>query len=411
MRTLSRRTNFWIAGAVAALALWTSVAPTVSYPLYAAHWGLTPTATTVVFAVYPVILVGVLVFFGDLSDHIGRRKSILAGLVSMLVGVLFFTFAENVWWLYIGRAFMGIGVGLSLSPASAAMVEFAPDSLKRRASSLTASVAAVGIVAATLLGGALVQYAPLPLHLDYAVLDATIAAVAVAAWFLPRHTAAETSSRWRPHAALVVPPGQRRVFATAAVALISSFAVAAVVVGLGSDISRQLGGSDNAFVTGALLSLFGFASAAAANVFAKASGRTVVAVGSGFSLVGVGLFVLVGASHSLALFLIATIVCGVGFSLNFLGGITLVTAHAAAHHRAGMLSAAYLCAYLLQGIIAVALGVIATNIDLVSAVDYGAIALSAIFVVALVLAWRMDRGGGRPARSARPAVAAAAARR
>jgi MFS family permease len=395
LRTLSKRTNFWIAGAVAALAFWTSVAPTVSYPLYAAEWGLTPTVTTVVFAVYPIVLVGVLVFCGDLSDHLGRRTSILLGLLSMLAGVALFALAQSVWWLYAGRAFMGLGVGLSLSPAGAAMVEYAPESLRRRASSLTTVFAAVGIVAATLVGGAFVEYAPLPLRLDFIVLAATIVLVTLAAWFLPRPVVAADRRRWRPSASVVVPKPQRRAFATATVALISALAIAAIVVGLGSNIARELAGSDNAFVTGALLSVFGFVSAAAAVTFAHASARTVVLTGAIFSLLGVGLLVLTGATHSLGLFLAATAVCGVGFSLDFLGGISLLNHHAPSDRRAGMLSAAYLLAYLLQGTIAVSLGVVATNVDLVSAVDYGAVALAVIFLLSLLLASTM--GAATPA--------------
>src|ERR1700712_2650108 len=114
--TLGRRASFWTAAAVAALALWTSAAPSVSYPLYAAEWHLTPTTTNAIFAVYPIALVVVLIVFGDLSDHIGRRASIVLGLVAMLVGVLLFAVAPSVGWVFVGRAFMGLGVGLSLSP-------------------------------------------------------------------------------------------------------------------------------------------------------------------------------------------------------------------------------------------------------------------------------------------------------
>lgn len=389
MRTLSTRTNFWIAGTVAALAFWTSVAPTVSYPLYAAEWGLTHTETTTVFAVYPIVLVGVLIFCGDLSDHLGRRRSILFGCASMLAGVVLFALAQSVWWLYVGRAFMGLGVGLSLSPAGAAMVEYASDGLRRRASSLTTIFAAAGIVAATLLGGLLVQYAPLPLRVNYIVLAATIVLLTLAAWLLPRPSDAAVRRRWRPSASIVVPPPQRRVFATATVSLIAALSVAAIVVGLGAEIARGLAGSDNAFVTGGLLSLFGFASAGAAALFTHVASRTVVIAGAIFSLLGVGLFVLTGATHSLVLFLAATGVCGVGFSLDFLGGIALLNHHAPRDQRAGMLSAAYLCAYLLQGAVAVSLGVVATNVDLVSAVDYGAAALALIFGASLLLAWTM----------------------
>ena len=73
--------SFWTAAAVAALALWTSGAPSVSYPLYAAEWHLTPTTTNAIFAVYPIVLVVVLIVLGDLSDHIGRRASIVLGLL------------------------------------------------------------------------------------------------------------------------------------------------------------------------------------------------------------------------------------------------------------------------------------------------------------------------------------------
>ena len=68
MHVLGRRASLWVAAAVAAMALWTSAAPTITYPLYAAQWHLDPTVTTAIFAVYPAMLVVMLVLFGDLSD-------------------------------------------------------------------------------------------------------------------------------------------------------------------------------------------------------------------------------------------------------------------------------------------------------------------------------------------------------
>jgi hypothetical protein len=43
---LGQRASFWIAAAVVVYALWTSAAPAMSYPLYAAEWHLTPAVTT-----------------------------------------------------------------------------------------------------------------------------------------------------------------------------------------------------------------------------------------------------------------------------------------------------------------------------------------------------------------------------
>ena len=77
MHTLGRRAGFWTAGVVAALALWASAAPTVAYPLYAAEWSLAPSVTSAIFAAYPVALLPALLIFGNLSDAIGRRSTIL----------------------------------------------------------------------------------------------------------------------------------------------------------------------------------------------------------------------------------------------------------------------------------------------------------------------------------------------
>ena len=68
---LSQRASFWVAASVVMHTLWTSAAPAMTYPLYASEWHLTPTVTTAIFAVYPLVVVTVLIFFGDISDYIG----------------------------------------------------------------------------------------------------------------------------------------------------------------------------------------------------------------------------------------------------------------------------------------------------------------------------------------------------
>src|SRR5260221_10283842 len=103
-RTLGRRASFWVAAAVVAHTLWTSAAPSMTYPLYASEWGLTHTVTTAIFAVFPLVVVAVLMFLGDISDYIGRRSAILIGLTSSLVGTASFAIAPSVFWVFVGRA-------------------------------------------------------------------------------------------------------------------------------------------------------------------------------------------------------------------------------------------------------------------------------------------------------------------
>src|SRR5258705_798096 len=164
---LGQRTSFWVAAGVVAHTLWTSAAPAMTYPLFAEEWHPTHTVTTGVFAIYPIVVAAVLVGFGDVSDYVGRRAAILWGVGASLVGTLLFVLAPDVLWLFAGRAFMGIGVGLTAGPSTAAMGGFNGQGAVKRAATITTAPQAVGFAAALLLGGALLSYAPLapPLHL------------------------------------------------------------------------------------------------------------------------------------------------------------------------------------------------------------------------------------------------------
>ncbi|WP_437080686.1 MFS transporter [Streptomyces sp. enrichment culture] len=381
--SLGTRASFWTAGAVVALALWTSACPTMTYPLYQEEWGVSTTTVTWIFAAYPIALIPVLILFGDLSDHIGRRASMLLGLAAEFVGVLLFALADDVGWLLLGRAFMGLGVGLSISPASVAMVEFSPPGQEKRAGAASTAISALGIGLAMVVGGALTEYAPLPLHLHYFVLAAVIVAVACLVTQMPHHTQGESAERWRVRP-IVIPRGSRTVFLAGSLAFASSFLLGAIVLPLGAKIAQQLAGSVNALVTGALLSVF----AACITLFALMARRIhvwlLVVVGALGSLAAVWLFVVTGAVHSLGLFFLASAVAGAAYAFDFAGGLTVFSRYAAPHHKAGMVSGGYLVGYVAQGIGAPALGAVVTAHGLMSGLVTGAVVFGAFFVIALI---------------------------
>ncbi|GAA3580677.1 MFS transporter [Kribbella ginsengisoli] len=384
-RTLSRKASFWTAAAVAGLSLWTSAAPTTTYPLYARTWHLTPTATTAIFAVYPIVLVVFLLVFGQLSDYIGRRTTMLYGLAAMLGGVLLFAVAPSVGWVYAGRALMGVGVGLALAPATAAAVEFSARGKAARASSVTTAATTVGLSLATIVGGGLIQYGPAPRHLDFWVLVAVIAAVFPFVWAMPRHTKDESQGRWRPRP-IRVPKGIRLLYAAAALAVTTSFAFGTVFLALGAQLARDLIGSTNIFVTGlvlAILSATGGVTAILTRGFP--AGRQVL-VGTGFVAAALTLLEVSAQTHSLLLFIVTSLLGGVSYGLLFSGGLGLVATHAPAHHRGGTVSAVYLVAYVGQGAVALSLGAIATASGLSTALLLGVLAIGVLTVLAFGVA-------------------------
>ncbi|MCL1869052.1 MAG: MFS transporter [Promicromonosporaceae bacterium] len=389
-RTLPRAGAYWTAAAVAAVALWTSAAPSTAYPLYGAAWHLTPAVTTAIFAVYPAALVVVLLVFGDLADHLGRRTTILLGVGAMLAGTLLFAVAPSVAWVFAGRVLMGVGVGLALSPASAAVAELSRPGRERAAGSVVTASTALGLALATLVGGALIQYAAFPLHLDFWVLAVVLVGVGVSAWFLPRHTRAEDVARWRPRA-IHIAPGLGGVYVVSALAVSTAYMFGAVFLSLGADVAEELIHTRNVLVVGAVLALMSVLIGVTAVATRGVAPRRTVAAGSVTVLVAFALLLASASEQSLPLFLVTTVVAGSAYALLFSGGLGLVSRHAPAHHRAGTISAVYLVAYVLQGATAIALGLVATSDGLSRALLVGAVGAGVVAIATFAASVRDHR--------------------
>ena len=405
MSDLRRRTSFWTAASVAMLALWASGAPSIVYPVYAHDWGLTPAAITAIFAVYPAALVVVMVIFGTISDYIGRRSTLLVGVAAIAAGVLLFAVAPDVGWLFAGRILQGVGVGLAMAPASAAMVEFNGRGGIARASSVNTMATALGLALATVVAGALVQYAPAPRQFSYWVVFGVALLVLVGVSFMPRHVrGTESLGPWRPRR-IVVPAGLRAIVFSASLAITTGFAVGAVLLSLGAQIAKDLIHSDNALVSGLILAITSVVIGVTALLARRMPARTSIAVGGVIGAVAVGLLAVSATTSSVVVFIATSVVAGVGYGMLFLGGLGLVNKHAPAHHRAGTLSVVYLVAYLMQGITAVAVGVTATALGLRVALDVAAPVLIVLALatsaVAMMVA-RQPRSFGAGAALASP---------
>jgi MFS family permease len=381
---LGRRASLCVSAGVVAHMLWTSAAPAMVYRLYAAEWQLSHTVTAGIFAIYPIVVVAVLIGFGGISDHIGRRAAMLMGLGASLAGTLLFAVAPSVIWLFAGRALMGIGVGLSAGPSTAAVVEFVAGGASKRAALITTVAQAGGFAAALLLGGALVQYAPWPTRLSFWVLAAVLALLFAAAWFLPRNTN-PGGGGWRPRAPSI-PKDVRSAFALASLALMTAYTHGVLVLSLGGQVAHDLVGTSNALVGGATLSLFAIVFGATSSVGKFLPPRVGLIVGALASATGMALLALAVARHDLAVFLLATSTAGAGYSLLFLSGLEVINAAAPADRRGGVLSALYLLSYLSMGATAIVLGAVATASSLGLAVDLGAGIIAVLSLATLVLA-------------------------
>jgi MFS family permease len=342
--------------------------------------------TTAIFAVYPIAVVATLIIFGGISDQIGRRAAMLWGVGASLAGALLFAVAPGVQWIFAGRILMGVGVGLSVGPSTAAVLEFCSHENAKRAALVTITSQAGGFAAGLLVGGALTQYGPWPTRLCFYVLALLLLVLFAAAWFLPRRTIAGENAAWRPRVPSI-PKNVRRPFATASIAIMTAYTFGVLVLSLGGQVEHDLIGSSNALLNGAVLTLFPFVLGLVAFAAKVLPSGIALSIGSVASVSGMGLLVIAIGRHDLVAYLAATAAAGAGYSLLFVGGLELINATVPPHHRGGVLSALYLLGYLSMGVVALVLGIVATGRGLGLAVDLGAGAITIMSITTLVLAF------------------------
>ena len=387
---LAPRASFWVSAGVVAHTLWSSAAPALTYRLYAEQWHLSHVVTTGIFAIYPFAVVITLVLFGDLSDRIGRRANMLYGLAASILGTLLFALAGSALWLFAARFMMGIGVGLTAGAATAAMLDFTNPGRERATAPIAAVAQAAGFAAALVLAGVLIEFAPYPTKLNFWLLFAVLIPLFLATMMLPRPKLAASSNAWS--ASLPYVPSQlRRPFMIAALTVATAYSHGVLILSIGGQVVHDLIGSSNALVNGLALALFPTAGAITGILGRSIRPSVASAAGALVSTAAMGTMALAVANQSLATLLIATTAAGVGYSLLFSGGLGMVNQIAPEAHRGSMLSGLYLFGYLAMGLVALAIGVIATLFGLRFAVNLGAVTISCMGIASLLGSIKLEQ--------------------
>src|ERR1700683_2826319 len=100
-----------------------AILPTPLYPLYQREFGFSGVTLTLVYAVYVLGNLVALLFFGRLSDQIGRRIVSLPAVGVAIAGAVVFAAASSTPWLFAARALSGVSTGLASGTATAWLAE------------------------------------------------------------------------------------------------------------------------------------------------------------------------------------------------------------------------------------------------------------------------------------------------
>ncbi|MDA0162145.1 MFS transporter [Solirubrobacter ginsenosidimutans] len=394
-RTLTPRVAYAHVAAVIGLALFASGTPSPLYGTYRELFGFSPVVLTLIYATYAFGVLAALLLAGRISDEIGRRPVLLAALATLMATSVLFMLADSTVWLFIARGIQGLATGLALGAASASLLDLHPKRNPAAVGLTNGVVSAGGMGLGILISAFLVQLAPAPRVLPYVVLFVLFAIAFVGALFMPEPVEAQGRPRLTPQRPSI-PPVVRRSFFLAALAVISSWSIGGLFISLGPALAAQLLHTDNHLVTGLGVFALAGSGALAQVVFGRSAPWMGTALGSLALAAGMLAIVLAASTETTALFWIGAVVGGAGFGVAFLGGLRALSSAIPPQHRAEVMSAFYIVAYLAISVPAIIAGVLVTPLGLESTFEIFGSAIAALAVGVAFEAYRT-----RPAAVAR----------
>ncbi|HEX6021229.1 MAG TPA: MFS transporter [Solirubrobacter sp.] len=389
-RTLTPRVAYAHVAAVIGLALFASGTPSPLYGTYRELWGFSPGVLTLIYAMYAFGVLAALLLAGRVSDEIGRRPVLLTALGTLMVTSVVFMLADSTAWLFVARGIQGLATGLALGAASAALLDLHPRRDPASVGLTNGVVSAAGMGLGIGISSLLVELAPAPRVLPYVVLLVLFAVAFYGALRMPEPVAATGRVKLTPQRPRI-PPAVRRPFLLAALAVISSWSIGGLFISLGPTLSATLLHTEDHIVTALGVVTLAGAGAAAQLAFGRSAPWAGTSLGSLALATGMVAIVIASSTGTLALFWFGAVIGGAGFGVAFLGGLRALSAVIPPQHRAEVMSAFYVVAYLAISLPAVLAGVLVTPLGLEATFEiFGSV------VAALALAVAFEAYRTRP---------------
>ena len=361
-----------------------TLAVNLEVPLYADYAkaaGFGSGLTALAFAAYIAGLVPVLILLGGISDRVGRKPVLFAGLLATLSATIFIILSPTIYTLFVTRLLQGIGVGFSVGTGTAFLAELIgePDGPTRSARFAALSTS-LGFGGGALFTTIVLLFHPTNVPVSYLVVTGLSVAALVMVLTLPNHRSNRTASLVRlPH----YPPGTIFIGLTIAV----GWAVCGLVA---SVVPTQLAHNGLAVWSGPALCLVNFTGAAFQPLVSRMDARKALQIGFILLPVGCGLLVLGVWSGIIGQVFLGAAVSGAScYGFTYLGGLAEV-ARLAGAQRARAVSGYFLFAYLGFVVPSIVIGFLA---DLIGGLTALLFFFALVTVSILALAYHLKQQG------------------
>ncbi|HEY2272202.1 MAG TPA: MFS transporter [Jatrophihabitantaceae bacterium] len=393
---LSRTATFWVIVAAYLMLMISASTPSPLYVVYQAKWHFPTSTLTVIFGVYAIALLTSLLTVGGLSDFVGRRPVLLAGLGLLGIAMIVFAGARDVAWLYVARVLQGLAAGALIGTLSAGILDLAPVGKVRLATLLNALIPSIGLGAGALIAGVFAEWAPNPTLTVYLFVAAALAVLLALLVFAPESEAARDGALASLMPRMRIAPRIRGRFLRAAPALFAPWAQMGLTLSLLVSVAALRFGVINRFESGLLVvavclagTVSGFALRDVAPGRATNLGAAALIAGTAVTLLGVH-------DSSLATFVTGSAIGGLGLGASMSGSLRTMAAMPKPDERGEFFAGVYVVGYLAFSVPAVIAGFAATHFGLVDTTYVYGVGVAVLALSVLLQAAPSVSFGRRP---------------
>jgi MFS family permease len=375
LETIQKNIGFIAATLSMLMAFAASATPIPLYDVYRRAEGLTYSDLALTAVVYFIGAITALLFFGRISDHLGRKPvTILAFALSAAASVILLD-VDSAMPLIVARLLLGLSCGLASSAIAAYVVDSAPPSLSWLSAVIVGNSPMVGLTLGALASGTLVEYAPHPRTLCYLVVLVGVAAVcALVLW------GEETVVRkpgliasFRPR--FYLPHADSRLYPVAACLFVATWALGGFFQAYGPSVAADQLGSRSTVTAALVFSSFLLPSAIGGPLTARLSPARAQRVGIVIFTLAVGGVIFSVKTSAITLFLVMSAIAGAAQGVALTGSIRSLLNGIESCDRAGILSLIYATSYTGAAVTSLIAGRLSKFMDLFQLVScYGGLA-------------------------------------
>jgi MFS family permease len=390
------RHEYWLAIALLGLLFAVSAAPSPLYSVYQERWHFSSAILTAVFAVYSGTVMLALNLFGAMSDTLGRRRLVVAGLVLVFGALVLFALARNVVWVLAARALQGFGVGTASVALAATIVDSRSTSATDAAATASTVASTLAMAIGSLVAGLFVEYVADARVSLFVVLAALVALSLAAAGRIPDRERAVARSAGASRTFRVRVPRERWTrFALYGAGLAVAWAVGGLYLSLGPSISESVSHGGSRLDSAIAVVILGGVGSGTTFFTRRWSERRLISTGTPPLVAGLLLVVAACLIRSDPLFLAGSAVLASGWGLVNIGTYRALIALSEEGRRAELVAAIYLVSYIAFSVPILLAGVASDHFGLRSTTVVFGIATAAISLATAAVILALDRVGHR----------------